>query len=83
MYCILYVVYCLLSVVLIFCVLILFFLCFRLSFFSTPLVMMEAMKMEHVIRAPIDGIISSIYYSEGDFVEGGKTVVAFEENGKK
>jgi len=44
-----------------------------------PLVIMEAMKMEHVIRAPAAGEVASVAYQQGDFVEGGKTVVAFAE----
>lgn len=44
-----------------------------------PLVIMEAMKMEHVIRAPKDGVVKAIMFNQGDFVEGGKTVVTFEE----
>jgi biotin carboxyl carrier protein len=31
----------------------------------------EAMKMEHSIKATRDGIISQIFYSEGDQVQGG------------
>jgi acetyl/propionyl-CoA carboxylase alpha subunit len=32
---------------------------------------LEAMKMEHAIRAPRDGVIASIAYGEGDLVEAG------------
>jgi 3-methylcrotonyl-CoA carboxylase alpha subunit len=50
-----------------------------------PLVIMEAMKMEHVIRAPKDGVVQAVLFAQGDFVEGGKTVVTFvtEEAKKK
>ena len=48
-----------------------------------PLVIMEAMKMEHVIRAPKDGVVAAVLYQSGDFVEGGKTVVTFETEEKK
>lgn len=49
------------------------------------LVIMEAMKMEHVIRAPKDGVVQAVIFNQGDFVEGGKTVVTFavEEQKKK
>lgn len=33
-----------------------------------PLMILEAMKMEHTIRAPHDGIISAIHYQSGDQV---------------
>lgn len=36
-----------------------------------PIVILEAMKMEHTIRAPITGVIDRIYYQAGDFVEEG------------
>jgi len=45
---------------------------------------MEAMKMEHVLRAPYAGIVSAVFFKEGAFVEGGKTVVTVnKEEGKK
>ena len=43
-----------------------------------PLVIMEAMKMEHTIRAPANGMVSVIYYAEGDMVDGGAELLAFE-----
>ena len=45
---------------------------------GAALVVMEAMKMEHVIRAPADAVVQAVLYREGDFVEGGKTLVQFE-----
>jgi len=39
------------------------------------LVVMEAMKMEHVVRAPHDGVVDKIAFGPGDFVEGGKSLV--------
>jgi 3-methylcrotonyl-CoA carboxylase alpha subunit len=45
-----------------------------------PLVIMEAMKMEHSIKAPCDGIVSEFYFSPGDLVDGGSTLLAFEEH---
>ena len=38
---------------------------------SQPLMILEAMKMEHRIVASEDGIISSIFFSEGDQVQQG------------
>ncbi len=42
-----------------------------------PLVIMEAMKMEHTIRAPDNGTVDTIYYNEGDMVDGGAELLAF------
>jgi len=44
---------------------------------DTPLVIMEAMKMEHTIKAPSDGTIEDIFYAEGDMVDGGSELLAF------
>lgn len=43
-----------------------------------PLLVMEAMKMEHTIRAPQDGVLTEFYYQAGDLVDGGSELVAFE-----
>jgi len=42
-----------------------------------PLVIMEAMKMEHTIKAPTAGIIEAIYFNEGEMVSGGVELLAF------
>jgi len=42
-----------------------------------PLVIMEAMKMEHTIRAPSNGTINSLYFSEGEMVDGGAELLDF------
>ncbi|SEL53152.1 3-methylcrotonoyl-CoA carboxylase, alpha subunit [Colwellia chukchiensis] len=42
-----------------------------------PLMIMEAMKMEHTIRAPSNGVVDSIYYHDGDMVDGGAELIAF------
>lgn len=39
------------------------------------LMVLEAMKMEHAIRAPRDGVVSRIAYGEGDLVEAGTPLV--------
>ena len=43
-----------------------------------PLLALEAMKMEHLIRAPRDGRIRSIAASAGAMVQGGATLVELE-----
>ena len=42
------------------------------------LVILSAMKMEHTITAPYDGKVRHVYYTEGDVVKGGATVVEME-----
>eukprot|EP00466_Bigelowiella_natans_P007240 jgi/Bigna1/89012/estExt_fgenesh1_pg.C_420076 len=42
------------------------------------LVILEAMKMEHVVKAPRDGVVKDVMCAEGDFVEGKKLVISFE-----
>jgi 3-methylcrotonyl-CoA carboxylase alpha subunit len=42
------------------------------------LLVMEAMKMEHTIRAPKDGKVVAFYYQPGDLVDGGAELVDFE-----
>jgi 3-methylcrotonyl-CoA carboxylase alpha subunit len=39
------------------------------------LLVIEAMKMEHTIRAPFDGKIIEFYYQPGDLVDGGVELV--------
>ncbi len=43
-----------------------------------PLVVLEAMKMEHTIAAPADGRVSAVRYQIGELVEEGAELVAFE-----
>ena len=42
------------------------------------LLVMEAMKMEHTIRAPADGKVTEFYFQAGDLVDGGAELLAFE-----
>jgi 3-methylcrotonyl-CoA carboxylase alpha subunit len=42
------------------------------------LLVMEAMKMEHTIRAPADGIVAEFYYAPGNLVAGGAELLKFE-----
>ncbi|MBL4900582.1 MAG: 3-methylcrotonyl-CoA carboxylase, partial [Colwellia sp.] len=44
---------------------------------NQSLVIMEAMKMEHTIKAPSDGIIDEIFFQAGDMVDGGAELLAF------
>ncbi|KAK9768279.1 hypothetical protein K7432_001194 [Basidiobolus ranarum] len=50
---------------------------------GTPLIILEAMKMEHVIKAPFDGIISKVHFNAGDLAEENKSLVAFEQQEAK
>ncbi|KAI8843527.1 carbamoyl-phosphate synthase L chain, ATP binding domain-containing protein [Chytriomyces cf. hyalinus JEL632] len=43
------------------------------------LIILEAMKMEHVIKSPKDGVIKRVHYKVGDIVAEGKVLVSFEE----
>ena len=44
-----------------------------------PLIIMEAMKMEHTVRAPADGVVTEHYFKPGDLVDGGTPLLAFEQ----
>ena len=44
-----------------------------------PLLVMEAMKMEHTIAAPDDGVIEQIHYGVGDQVAEGEALVAIRQ----
>ena len=39
------------------------------------MIVMEAMKMEHTLSAPRDGVVNAIHASEGELVDGGFSVV--------
>ncbi|MEY2897923.1 MAG: hypothetical protein RL669_2192, partial [Pseudomonadota bacterium] len=45
---------------------------------GTPLLVMEAMKMEHTIAAPADGRVQALLYAVGDQVAEGAALVEFE-----
>ncbi len=40
------------------------------------LLVMEAMKMEHTIRSPADGVVEEFYYQPGSLVDGGAELLA-------
>jgi 3-methylcrotonyl-CoA carboxylase alpha subunit len=44
---------------------------------NTPLLVMEAMKMEHTIRAPTPGVVQAFFYRSGDLVAGGAALLDF------
>ncbi len=46
------------------------------------LIVMEAMKMEYTIRAPANGVVSDVFFKEGDLVDEGVQLVAFEAEGE-
>ncbi|RCI08726.1 hypothetical protein L249_4687 [Ophiocordyceps polyrhachis-furcata BCC 54312] len=51
---------------------------------GAPLVVIESMKMETVIRSPQDGVIKKLAHREGDICKAGTVLVLFEEEeGKK
>ena len=46
---------------------------------GAPLVVVEAMKMEHVIRASFDGAVTNVLVGAGDRVDGGQELVQLEK----
>ncbi|MFC4522761.1 acetyl/propionyl/methylcrotonyl-CoA carboxylase subunit alpha [Cupriavidus pinatubonensis] len=44
---------------------------------GTPLLVMEAMKMEHTISAPADGVVSEVLFGVGEQVTEGAQLLAF------
>jgi propionyl-CoA carboxylase alpha chain len=42
------------------------------------LVVLEAMKMEHVVRAPADGVVADVHVAKGQHVENGTLLLVFE-----
>ncbi|WP_373096125.1 acetyl-CoA carboxylase biotin carboxyl carrier protein subunit, partial [Zhongshania sp.] len=44
-----------------------------------PLMIMEAMKMEHTIRAPSDGTVAAFFYQPGELVSGGAELIQLEK----
>lgn len=44
---------------------------------GTSLLIMEAMKMEHNVKAPADGKVSEFFYQSGDLVDGGAPLLEF------
>ncbi|WP_299078463.1 acetyl/propionyl/methylcrotonyl-CoA carboxylase subunit alpha [uncultured Paraglaciecola sp.] len=46
------------------------------------LMVMEAMKMEHSLKAPADGVVSEFYFKAGELVDGGVELLAFQPSEK-
>ena len=46
---------------------------------SSRLIVMEAMKMEHDVRAGRAGIVAAVHVAAGDFVPEGAVLVEFPE----
>ncbi|WP_308364066.1 MULTISPECIES: acetyl/propionyl/methylcrotonyl-CoA carboxylase subunit alpha [unclassified Microbulbifer] len=44
-----------------------------------PLLVLEAMKMEHTLRAPADGTVREFFCAEGELVDGGSLLIDFAE----
>lgn len=44
-----------------------------------PLMVMEAMKMEHSLKAPAAGIVTEFFYQPGELVDGGAELLSFDE----
>jgi 3-methylcrotonyl-CoA carboxylase alpha subunit len=44
---------------------------------ETPLLVMEAMKMEHTIRAASAGVVKEFYFQAGDLVDGDAELLDF------
>lgn len=49
---------------------------------GTTLVVVEAMKMEHPIVAPVNGIVSEVHVRVGDTIESGRVLVSFKPEGE-
>jgi 3-methylcrotonyl-CoA carboxylase alpha subunit len=45
---------------------------------GAPLLVLEAMKMEHTLRAPADGRVKALKCAVGDFVQEGTELADFE-----
>jgi biotin carboxyl carrier protein len=45
-----------------------------------PLLVLEAMKMEHIVRAPHDGTVVSIRFGPGDKVDSGAPLAEVREH---
>ena len=45
-----------------------------------PLVVLEAMKMEHTVAAPVDGVLTLLHVQPGEQVESGQALAVVEES---
>jgi 3-methylcrotonyl-CoA carboxylase alpha subunit len=44
-----------------------------------PLMILEAMKMEHTIKAPDDGVVETVHFQPGDQASDGDVLIAFKQ----
>jgi len=49
---------------------------------GAPLVVLEAMKMEHSVRAPSAGLVRDVLVAEGDLVSEGAVLVELDDKGE-
>jgi biotin carboxyl carrier protein len=47
---------------------------------GAPLVILEAMKMEHTIVAPADGVVTAVHFGAGDRVTEGADLVEIDDD---
>jgi 3-methylcrotonyl-CoA carboxylase alpha subunit len=45
---------------------------------GAALMLIEAMKMEHTVAAPADGVVKEVFFVRGDQVQEGVTLLEFE-----
>jgi 3-methylcrotonyl-CoA carboxylase alpha subunit len=46
---------------------------------DTPLLALEAMKMEHTLNAPRAGVVSAVYFQPGELVDADAVLVKLDE----
>jgi 3-methylcrotonyl-CoA carboxylase alpha subunit len=49
---------------------------------GTPLLVMEAMKMEHTVTAPCAGVVTALHHGAGDQVREGDELLTLAPDGK-
>jgi 3-methylcrotonyl-CoA carboxylase alpha subunit len=47
-----------------------------------PLIIIEAMKMEHAVTAPVDGVVEAVRFAVGDLVEEGVELITLAAEGR-
>jgi 3-methylcrotonyl-CoA carboxylase alpha subunit len=47
-----------------------------------PLIIIEAMKMEHAVTAPVDGVVEAVRFAVGDLVEEGVELITLALEGR-
>ena len=48
-----------------------------------PMMVVEAMKMEHTIAAPRDGMVAAVHFAPGDLVEEGAELIALRRTARR